>query len=116
MLDLLKSSGYIGSHDTLTEERFRAVFEANPDLIHTWVVHSENQRTKYGYYLLPPGVPPNRSNEWIVGYHPRGGEERFRDGFSARARFVKLEAEHLRYMIEGGPPFKRRDSGTLAGQ
>jgi hypothetical protein len=110
MLDLLKSAGYVDAHDTITEEQFRAVFEANPDLIQTWIVHSENQRTKYGYYLLPPGVSPNRGSEWIVGYHPRGAEERFRDGPAACARFVKFEAENLRYMIEGGPPFKRRES------
>jgi hypothetical protein len=105
MLDLLKSAGYVDAHDTITEEQFRAVFEANPDLVQSWIVHSENQRTKYGYYLLPPGVSPNRGSEWIVGYHPRGTEERFRDGPAACARFVKLEAENLRYMIEGGPPF-----------
>lgn len=114
MLDLLKSSGYVDAHETITEEQFQAVFEANPDLIHSWIVHSENQRTKYGYYLLPPGVSPNRGSEWMVGYQPRGKEERFRDGFAACARFVKLEAENLRYMIEGGPPFKRHDTDRPA--
>ena len=26
----------------------------------------------HGYYLLPPGVSPNRGSDWVVGYHPVG--------------------------------------------
>jgi len=108
ILDLLKSSGYLQDHDAITEERLRVFFEANPDLIRPWYILSEDQRTKYGYYLLPPGVSPNRSSDWAVGYNPGGKEEHFPDGATACARFVKFEAENMRYMIEGGPPFKPR--------
>ena len=108
ILDLLKSSGCLQNHDAITEERLRVLFEANPDLIRPWYILSEDQRTKYGYYLLPPGVSPNRSRDWVVGYYPGGKEEHFPDGATACARFVKLEAENLRYMIEGDPPFQPR--------
>ncbi|HTB12762.1 MAG TPA: hypothetical protein VK752_14370 [Bryobacteraceae bacterium] len=104
ILDLLKSSGYIQGHDAITEQLLQDIFEASPDLIHPWLVLSEDQRTKYGYYLSP------RRTGWVVGYHPGGNEERFPEGPAACARFVKLEAENLRYMIEGGPPIKTRGS------
>jgi len=95
-------------HDAITEQRLRVLFEANPDLIRPWFILSGDQRTKYGYYLLPPGVSPNRSRDLVVGYYPGGKEEHFPDGATACARFVKLEAENLRYMIEGDPPFQPR--------
>ncbi len=37
MLDLLKASGYVQAHDALTEQLLRAHFEAEPDLISTWL-------------------------------------------------------------------------------
>ena len=104
MLDLLKSSDYLLDHDAVTEQQLQVVFEANPELIRPWFILSEDQRTKYGYYLLSPEVSPDA--DWVVGYHPRGNEEHFGDGPSACARFVKFEAENLRYLVEGGPPIK----------
>ena len=59
ILDLLKSSGYIQDHDAVTEQQLQIVFEANPELIRPWVILSDDRRTKYGYYLLPPGASPN---------------------------------------------------------
>ena len=106
ILDLLKSSGYVQDHDAITEQQLQVVFEANPELIHPWFILSEDKRTKYGYYLLPPGGSPNKGADWVVGYYPGGKEEHFSGGPSACARFVKFEAENLRYMIEGGPPIK----------
>jgi len=53
ILDLLKSSGYIQDHDSITEQQLQIVFEASPELIRPWFILSEDQRTKYGYYLLP---------------------------------------------------------------
>ena len=110
ILELLKSSGYVQDHDTITEQQLQIVFEASPELIRPWVVLSEDKRTKYGYYLLPPRALPNKGADWVVGYHPGGKEEHFLDGPSACARFVKFEAENLRYMMEGGPPIKTRGS------
>lgn len=110
ILDLLKSSGYIHDHDAITELRLGVIFEAKPELINHWVILSDDRRTKHGYYLLPPGVSPNSGADWVVGYHPGGKEEHFPGGPSACARFVKFEAENLRYMIEGGPPI--RTSGS----
>jgi hypothetical protein len=110
ILDLLKSSGYVQDYDAITEQQLQIVFEANPELIHPWVILSADQRTKYGYYLLPPGVSPNKGADWVVGYYPGGQEEHLPGGPSACARFVKFEAENLRYMIEGGPPI--RTSGS----
>jgi len=72
MLDLLKSSGYLQDHEAITELQLQVLFGTNPDLIHPWFILSEDQRTKYGYYLLPPGVSPNRGSDWVVGYHPVG--------------------------------------------
>jgi hypothetical protein len=109
ILDLLKSSGYVQDHDAITEQQLQIVFEANPELIRPWFILSEDKRTKYGYYLLPPGVSPNKGADWLVGY-PGGKEEHFPGGPSACARFVKFEAENLRYMVEGGPPIKTRGS------
>jgi hypothetical protein len=55
---------YIGrsdvpNHDAITEKKLQIIFGANPELIPPWFVLSEDQRTKYGYYLLPPGVSPS---------------------------------------------------------
>jgi hypothetical protein len=108
MLDLLKSSGYLDAHDAITEQHLQALFEAKPDLIHSWIVHSGNRRTRYGYYFLGPDNTSHRGGDWMVGYYPGGKEEHFSDGPAACARFVKLEAENLRYMIEGRPPIKAR--------
>jgi len=108
MLDLLKSSGYLQEHDAITERQLAAIFEANPDLVHPWVILSERKRTQYGYYLAPASGWPNQSGNWVVGYHPAGKVERFSDAATACARFVKFEAENLRYIIEGGPPNKLR--------
>jgi hypothetical protein len=110
LLDLLKSSGYVQDHDAIGEQQLQIVFEANPELIRPWSILSEDQRTKYGYYLLPPGVSSNKGSDWVVGYHPGGKEEHFSDGPSACARFVKFEVENLRHMIEGGPPIKTNGS------
>jgi hypothetical protein len=108
ILDLLKSSGYIQDHDATTVKLLQIVFEANPELIRPWFILSENKRTKYGYYVSPPDGLPNKGADWAVGYHPGGREEHFSSGPSACARFVKSEAEDLRYMVEGGPPIKTR--------
>jgi len=108
MLDLLKSSGYIQAPDMITEGHLQVVFEANPDLIRPWFILSEDKRTRYGYYLLPPGVSPNNGSDWVVGYHPGGKEEHFPDAPTACARLVKFEVENLRYLTEGGPPVKPR--------
>lgn len=108
MLDLLQSSGYLQDHDAITEQQLAAVFEASPDLIHPWFLHSERKRTKYGYYLVPPTGSPDGRGDWVVGYHAGGRVERFSDGATACARFVKFEAENLRYILEGGPPIKPR--------
>jgi hypothetical protein len=75
LLELLKSSGYVQDHDAIREQRIRIVFEANPELIRPWSILSEDQRAKHGYYLLPPGVSPNKGSDWVVGYHPGGKEE-----------------------------------------
>jgi hypothetical protein len=115
ILDLLKSSGYVQDHDAITEQQLQIVFEANPELIRPWFILSEDKRTKYGYYLLPPGVSPNTGADWVVGYHPGGKEAHFPGGPSACARLVKFEAENLRYMVEGGPPIKTRGP-TRSGQ
>jgi hypothetical protein len=116
ILDLLKSSGYVEEHDAITEQHLHIVFEANPELIRPWFILSEDKRTKYGYYLLPPGVSPNKGSDWVLGYHPGGKEERLPDGPTACARFVKFEVEDLRYMIEGGPPIKTRSSDRSPAQ
>ncbi len=108
ILDLLKASGSIENHGAIAEEQLRSVFEANPELVRPWFIYSEDRRTGYGYYLLPPGVTPNKGTDWVVGYYPRGEDEHFPDGPSACARFVKFQAEDLRYMIQGGPPIKTR--------
>jgi hypothetical protein len=105
MLDLLKASGYLDEHDAITEWRLHAIFTSNPDLIRAWLSVGNGGRS--GYYLLPPGTSANQ-NDWVVGYNPRGNEEHFPDGPAACARFVKFKAEDLRYMIEGGPPIRRK--------
>ena len=107
MLDLLRSSGYLQNHDAITEQHLQVFFEAKPELIPPWVIHSEDRRTRYGYYLIPPGVSAHEGCDWVVGYDPGGKDEHFPDGPTACARFVKLEAENLRYVMEGGPPFKK---------
>jgi hypothetical protein len=112
MLDLLRSSGYLQAHDVVTEKQLAAIFEANPDLIHPWFLQCERKRTKYGYYLVPPTGWPDKGGDWTVGYHPGGPVERFSDRAKACARFVKFEAENLRYILEGGPPIKVRGSGA----
>lgn len=104
MLDLLKDSGYLQVHDAVRESKLRAVFEASPDLIQTWLSLSEDQRTGEGHYLLSPNIS---GRGWVVGYLPGTKEERFSDGPRACARFVKLEVEALRRMIEESSPPKR---------
>ena len=105
MLDLLRGSGYLQKHEEVTEQHLHAIFQANADLIRPWLGVTNGGR--YGYYLLPPRAVANQ-NDWIVGYNPRGKDEHFQDGRAACARFVKLQAENLRYMIEGGPPIRQR--------
>lgn len=108
MLDLLKASGYLQEHDAISEQELQDFFQANPDLIQPWFILSENQMTESGYYLLPPGIPPNRGIDWVGSYHPNGKKQHFSDGPKACAKFVKVKAEDLRYLIEGGPLFKIR--------
>jgi hypothetical protein len=105
MLDLLKASGYLQAHDSITEQHLHAIFDANPDLIRPWLAVENGGR--YGYYLLPPGTSDKHS-DWVVGHNPRGKEEHFQDERAAWARFVKFKVEDWRYMIEGGPPIRRR--------
>lgn len=66
-----------------------------------------NRRTKHGYYFLGPNNTRDQGGDWVVGFSS-GKEQHFDEGATACARFVKLEAENLRYMIEGGPPIKAR--------
>lgn len=65
MLDLLKSSGYLEVHDAITEHQLRILFEADPELLHHWVILSGDQRTRYGYYLLPLA---SRRTEAMIGW------------------------------------------------
>ncbi len=108
ILDLLKSSGYLESHEAITEQHLLAYLQANRDLIRSWIIYSENRRTSCGYYFLGPDNTPDQGGHWVIGYYPGRKEEHFSDGPTACARFVKLEAENLRYFIEGGPPIKAR--------
>jgi hypothetical protein len=103
MPDLLKASGYVEAPGYVTEQLLRDCFEAEPDLVRAWLGYGYDRRTKHGYYLLGT----HQGGDWVVGYSS-GKEWHFRDGPAACARFVKLEAENLRYMVEGGPPIKAR--------
>ena len=105
VLDLLKSSGYVDQHSQVTEDDIKSFLIANPELIDTWIGQGADGRG--GYYMLTPTSVSNSSGAWVVG-PPRGSAEHFQDGFLACARFIKLSAENWRYMIEGGPPIKRR--------
>src|SRR5580698_10609877 len=96
LLDLLKSSGYVDKHDKITEELLHAFFDSHPELIRSWIAIASGGR--YGYYVVPPTKP---SIDWVVGYNPGGKVERFADGATACARFVKFKAEDLRYTTEG---------------
>jgi len=108
MPDLLKASGYVEAHGDITEQLLRDCFEAEPDLIRAWQGYGYDRRTKFGYSFLGPDNTSHLGGDWVVDYYPAGKEEHFSDGAAACARFVKLEAENLRYMIEGGPPIKAR--------
>jgi hypothetical protein len=108
MVDLVKASGYVQAHGIITEQLLQAHFEAEPDLIRAWLGYGYDRRTKYGYYFLGPDNTSQRGGDWVVGYYPSGNEQHFSEGSAACARFVKLEAENLRYMAEGGPPIKAR--------
>jgi hypothetical protein len=105
ILDLLRASGYLQQHEAITVEDLRAIFSANPDLMRPWL--SVGNGGRYGHYLLPPGTSANQ-NDWVVGHNSGGKDEHFQDAPAALARFVKVKADDLRYMIDGGPPIKAR--------
>src|SRR5665213_3812905 len=99
VLDLLRSSGYLQDPAALLECHLEDVLQSYPDLIDEWLKHSEDKRASSGWCLLRPIRSQNA--EWIVGYYPKGREQRcFSDRFKACAFFIKQEVEANRsYML-----------------
>jgi hypothetical protein len=98
VLDLLRFSGYLHDPDAVLEHHLEDVLRSHPDLIEEWVKLSGDKRTGSGWYLLGPIRSDNP--EWIVGYYPKGREQRcFSDRFKACAFFIKQEVEANRSYI-----------------
>jgi hypothetical protein len=100
VITLFEESGYLEDPNQITEEQILEYLRHNPDLIDTWVLHSENQRTSQGWYIKSPVGNDSPSDIWIVGWYPGGEINKFRDGASAVAFYVKREAEAIRGIIE----------------
>lgn len=91
---LVRESGYFAVHKQVTESAIRERMALQPELVSTWIGHSEDQRVDEGWYLMqePTG--------YLVGYlgsKTVGAQKtHFSDGTEACAVFIKRYLEWIR--------------------
>jgi hypothetical protein len=92
---LLEQSGYLGTHDEISESAIRGALTQNPDCIPDWSLLSENKRTSAGWFFIE-----EETDRYIVGYiDPVAGQvekREYSDASEACAAFIKREVEHVR--------------------
>ncbi len=98
MLELVRASGWPEHPELATEAAIERILRTTPDLIRAWLGYSEDQRCSRGWYLVAPsGDNPDRDG-WAVGYlgdSAREPPERFPDGYSACACFIRRVMESI---------------------
>ncbi|MGH7388954.1 MAG: hypothetical protein ACREM3_05785 [Candidatus Rokuibacteriota bacterium] len=103
MLDLLLESGYLREPDGIDESAIERQLRRNPELVDSWVDHSEDRRSSPAWYVARPEAA---GGAWPVGYVSTSGsrsEKRsFTDGFAACAFYIKREVEGLRALGQKG--------------
>ena len=91
---LFLESGYSSAPNDITIEAIGSFLRANPYLIGSWYMYSENKRTDRGWHIFFSDDDTDNSVEYLEG--PRVvRKERYSDRFHACAAYVKYEFEHL---------------------
>jgi hypothetical protein len=87
IVTLLQQSGYVESPELVTEESVKAYLRQHPELIDSWAILSDDQRSSGTWYLnAPHAADPNV--QWAVGFYPGTASVEYLDGPTACAAFI----------------------------
>jgi hypothetical protein len=104
-LSLLKASGYLEKRDQITDEEIIQYLQSQPDLLHAWVLYSENKRVNSGWYIIEPSASQTHRGVWTVGFYPQGEVREFIDQTAACAFFIKREIEYMEAIANSSSSF-----------
>ena len=97
MVALLREIGLLDA-SAIPINDVEAHLKAHPELIKSWLTHSQDQRCSAAWYLAEPGAGLDGNKDWRVGYFSlkdRQPELAFADEFAACAFFIARYIEHL---------------------
>jgi hypothetical protein len=93
IFDLLKETGYFENPDSVTIELIEEYLNKNQNIIHDWLIYSQDKRTSSGWYII------EKDKSIIVGYLNNGKREKekeFNDLVKACSVFIVNEINSIK--------------------
>jgi hypothetical protein len=90
VIQLVDESGYRAAAGSLTVDAVLTYLREHPHLIEAWLGYSEDKRTSSGWY-----VTERSSDNFEIGYHPRGERISIAGRAPACAEFIVREIRSI---------------------